>query len=56
MGDKGLDQVSAGSFESFRTAEVRGVRLNKSRIEVVLPDKEAESVSQLWLTVVRTIL
>src|SRR2546426_11897914 len=38
MGDKGFDQVPTGSFESFRTAEIRGIRFNKSWIEVVLPD------------------
>src|ERR1700730_5933655 len=56
MGDKGLDQVPTGSFESFRTAEIRGVRFNKSWIEVVLADHEAQPVPQPRLTVVRTIL
>jgi hypothetical protein len=52
MGDKGLDQIPTGSFKSFRTAEIRGVRFNKSRIEVVLPDEETQSVPQPRLTVV----
>ena len=38
MGDKGFDQISTGSLESFRTTEICGVRFNKSRIEVVLAD------------------
>ena len=56
MANKELDQVPARSFQSFRTAEIRGVRLNKSRIEVVLADQEAESVPQPGMTVVRAIL
>src|ERR1700738_3920237 len=55
MGDKGLDQVPTGSFESFRTAEIRGVRLNEGRIEVVLADQEAQSVPHPRLTIVRAI-
>jgi hypothetical protein len=56
VGDKGLDQVPTGSAESFRAAEIRGVRLNKSRIEVVLTDQKAESIPQPWLSVVGSIL
>ncbi len=36
VGDKRLDEVSAGSAQSFRAAEVCGICLNESRIEVVL--------------------
>jgi hypothetical protein len=56
MGDKGLDKVPTGSAESFRATEIRGVRLNKGRIEVVLTDQKAESIPQPRLTIIRSIL
>jgi hypothetical protein len=51
VGNKGLDEVPAGSTQSFRTAEIRGVRFNKSWIEVVLADQEAEAVPQTCVTI-----
>jgi len=36
MSDKGLDQIPAGSAQSFRTAKISGIRFNKGWIKVVL--------------------
>jgi hypothetical protein len=51
MGDKGLHQISAGSAQSLRTAEIRGVRLNKSWIKIVLADQKAELIPEPGLAV-----
>src|SRR6266581_5019384 len=56
MGNKRLDQLSAGLFESWGAAEVRGVRFDQHGIEVVLADEHAQPVSQLRLTVIRPVL
>jgi hypothetical protein len=55
MGDKRLNQVPTGAFESLRATEICGVLLNKGWIELVLPDKETQSVPQPRLTVVGAI-
>ena len=51
MGDKGLDQFTAGAAEGFRAAEVCGVRFDEIRIEVVLADQEAELIAEPGLAV-----
>ncbi len=55
MRDEGLDQIAAGPAEGFRAAEVCGVSLNESRIEVVLADQQAELIPQPGLTIRRTV-
>src|SRR5258708_3119217 len=55
MGDKRLDQLSAGVFECQGATEVGGVRLDQGGIEVVLADEHTQPVSQLGLPVTRTI-
>ena len=55
MGDEGFDQVSAGFFEGFGAAEVSGVGLHESGIEVVLADQKAELVAQTRLTVAAAV-
>src|SRR6266571_6647013 len=56
MGNKRLDQLSAGLFESWGAAEVRGVRFDQYGIEVVLADEHTQPVSQFGLTVIRPVL
>ena len=46
MGDEGFDQIAAGVFDSFGTAEMGGVCLNEGRIEVVLADQQAKLVAE----------
>jgi hypothetical protein len=55
MGDEGFDQISAGFFESFGTAEVCGVGLHECGIEIELANQKAELVAQSRLAVTRTI-
>ena len=52
VGNKGLDEVPAGSAQRFRAAKVCGVCLDKSRIEVVLADQKAQFVPQPGMTIV----
>src|SRR5260370_11883689 len=55
MGDKRLNQLSAGLFEGPGATEVGGIRLDQGGIEVVLADKHAQPVPQFGLPVTRTI-
>ena len=53
--DEGLDQVTAGAAEGFRTAEICCVRLYEIRVEVVLADEKAELISEPGLAVPGTV-
>ena len=55
MRDEGFDQFATGALESFSAAEVGGISLNESRIEVVLADQKAELVAESGLAVARTV-
>jgi hypothetical protein len=55
MRDEGFDQLAAGSAEGLRPAKVSGVRLDESRIEVMLADQQAELIPQARLTVARAV-
>ena len=44
MRNKGLDQISIRFFQGGRAAEIGGVRLNESRIEIVLADQQTELI------------
>src|ERR1700687_4377685 len=41
---KGLDQISIQFLQGWRAAEISGVGLNESGIEIVLADQEAELI------------
>ncbi len=41
MGDEGLDEVAGGPAEGLRSAKIRGVSLDESRIKAVLADEKA---------------
>ncbi len=51
VGDEGFDQITTGFLERFGAAEVGGVGLHESGIEVVLPDQKAELIPQSGVTV-----
>ena len=55
MGNEGFDQIAAGLFEGFGTAEMGGVGLHEIRIEVVLADQKAELVAETRLAIVMTV-
>ncbi len=55
VGDEGFDQIPAGVFEGFGAAEVGGISLDESRIEVVLADQKAELVAEPWLAIIRAV-
>ena len=55
MGDEGFDQIPTGFFEDFGAAEVGGIGLHESGIEIELSNEKAELVAQSGLTVTRTI-
>src|ERR1700693_1233199 len=42
--NKGLDQVSIRFFQGWRAAEISGVCLNESGIEIVLADQQTELI------------
>jgi len=44
--DKGFDQIATRVFDGLGSAEMCGISLNESRIEVVLADQQAELVSE----------
>src|SRR5208283_1759567 len=46
MGDKGLDQFTAGAAKCRGAAEVCGIGLHEIRIEVVLADQKAELIAE----------
>src|SRR5215469_3794957 len=55
MRNKGFNQFSACFSKDRCATEVRRVRFDLRRIEVVLADQEAQPVSQLGLPVIRAI-
>src|SRR6266436_4776760 len=44
MRNKGLDQISIRFFQGSRAAEISGICLNKSGIEIVLADQQTELI------------
>ena len=46
MGNEGIDQIAARVLDGFGAAEMGGIFLNESWIEVVLADQEAEFVPE----------
>ena len=55
MGNKGLDQFTAGAAEGFGAAEVGRVGLHEIRVKVELADQQAELIPEPGLAVARTI-
>jgi len=55
MGDEGLDQFAARVLDCFSAAEMSGIFLNEGRIEVVLPDQQAELVAEPTGAAIRAI-
>jgi hypothetical protein len=53
VGDEGLDQIPAGFAEFLGAAEISGIALYESRIELMLADQKAQSISQPGKAVVR---
>jgi len=51
MRNKGLNQVPAGFFKSFGSAEMGCVSLNERGIQVVVPDQKAELVAEPRLAI-----
>ena len=51
VGDKGLDQLTAGAAEGRGAAEVRGISFHEIGIEVVLADQKAELIAEPWLAI-----
>ena len=49
MGDEGFDQIAAGVFDGFGAAEMSGISLHETRIEVVVADQKAQLVAETWL-------
>jgi len=44
MRDKGLDQIAICFFQGWRAAEIGGVGLDESGIEIVLADQQTELI------------
>src|SRR5208282_562981 len=55
MSDEGLDQVPAGFADFLGSAEISGVSLDQGRIELVLADQQAESITQPRLAIAGTV-
>jgi len=55
LGDEGFNQIAAGFFERLGAAEIRGIGLHETRIEIVLADQETELIAQSGLAIVRAI-
>ena len=51
MGDEGLNQVPAGFAEFLSAAEISGVALDQSGIELMLADQQAKSVTKAGLAI-----
>src|SRR6202158_6595194 len=49
--NKGLDQISIRFFQRWCTAEVRGICLKESGIEIVLADQQTELIPETWLAI-----
>src|ERR1700690_4243026 len=49
VGDEGFDQLTTGVLECLRAAEVSGIGLHQSGIEVVLADQKTELIPQTRL-------
>ena len=46
MRNEGFDQISAGVFDRFGAAEVRSVRLDQIRIELILANQQAKLIAE----------
>src|SRR5258707_10285981 len=55
MGDKGLNQFTTGTAESFGATKVRRVGLYKVGVKVVLANQEAQLIAEPRLPVAGTI-
>ena len=55
MDNEGLDQISAGFANFLRSTEISGIPFDKSGIELMLADQEAESIAEAGLTVARAV-
>jgi hypothetical protein len=51
VGDEVLHLLPAGLFKGFYAAVIDGVGLDQNRLELVLPDKLTEAVTQVVLAV-----
>ena len=55
VADEGFDQISAGFAEFLRAAEFGCVALDQGRIELMLTDQEAQSITKPRMSVARVI-
>jgi hypothetical protein len=55
MGDKGLNQFTTGTTESFGATKVRRIGLYKVGVKVVLANQEAQLIAESRLAVAGTI-
>ena len=46
MGDKRFDQITTGILQRLRAAEIGGIGLHESGIEIVLTNQKAELITQ----------
>src|ERR1700731_650769 len=51
VGNEGLDQIPAGLAEFLSAAEISGIKLDQSRIELMLADQKTESITKPRLTI-----
>ena len=55
MRDEGFDQIAARVLDRFGSAEMCGISLNESRIEIVLADQQAELIPEPAGTTIRSV-
>jgi hypothetical protein len=55
MGNEGLNQIPAGLAEFWRAAEISGIPLDQGRIELMLADQQAESITQSGLAIAEAL-
>src|ERR1700687_1681759 len=54
--NKGLDQISIRFLQGWSTAEIGGVCLNESGIEIVLADQQTKLIPQTGLAIPGTVV